>query len=69
MKLLIIDSQARNSRGIPIHQLANADMVVGKDRRVLKDRDGSGNYTLTVKELDRLRDEADEVIERGSSVT
>lgn len=64
MKLLIIDHKARSTRGMPIHQVANAEIVVGKDRTVLKDQHGVMRQ-LTVKELDRLRDEAEEVIERG----
>jgi hypothetical protein len=64
MKLLIIDHKARSTRGMPIHQVANASVIVGKDRTVLKDQHGVMRK-LTAKELDALRKEAEEVIERG----
>lgn len=67
MKLLIIDHKARSTRGFSVSQAAKADVVVGRDRTVLKDRDGVTvrGRSLTVKELDALRDQAEEVIERG----
>lgn len=65
MKLLIIDHKARTTRGMPLRQIADAEIIVGKDRRVLKDRHGAADYTLTAKQLQTLRDEAEEVIERG----
>lgn len=65
MKLLIIDHKARSTRGMPIHQVANADLIVGRDRKVLKSRSGDQGYTVTARELASLRKTAKEVIERG----
>lgn len=64
MKLLIIDHKARSTRGMPISQVANASVIVGKDRQILKDQHGV-HRQITVRELNKLRDEAEEVIERG----
>lgn len=68
MKLLIIDHKARSTRGMPIHQVAAAELIVGKDRLVLK-----GTYNghmelhtkLTAKELAAVREDAETIIERG----
>lgn len=64
MKLLIVDRKARSTRGMPIHQVANATVIVGRDLKVLKDAHGV-TRTITEKELEAMRGEAEEVIERG----
>lgn len=62
---LIIDRHARNLKAIGgTTQAQEADVIVGRDRVVLKDREGQAGVKLTERELNALREDAGEVIER-----
>lgn len=63
-RLLVIDSKAKNTRGIPLNQVANADVIIGKGRVVLKDMMDREGEKLTPRQVDALRESAIEVIER-----
>lgn len=62
-KLTFIDSRAATLRGIPPLQVQRAELIVGKDNRVLKDLHGT-KRKLTDEELRELKDRSDEVLER-----
>lgn len=45
----------------PFHHLRNADLVIGKDYRILKDRDGATG-TISTQRLEELKAESYEVL-------
>lgn len=62
--MVIIDRHAKNLRGFTADQARNADIIVGRDRTVLKDREGQAGVKLSEKALAELREEATELIDR-----
>lgn len=59
-RLVIHDRNMGRASEIPAIDLMNADLVVGKDRRVLKDRYGAEGTTLSRKRLEDIMENADE---------
>lgn len=66
-RLVLIDSSAKSINRLSVGSLedaANADLIVGRGNRVLKDRDGIAGVLINDAELQFIREEADEVRER-----
>jgi hypothetical protein len=66
-RLVVIDRNAhpeRGLRGLPSQELADADVVIGKNRTVLKHRYLSVGRRLTEREVEDIKEEAEEVRER-----
>lgn len=60
---VVIARRATNLKALGmLGAVTNADIVIGKDRIVLKDRFGPDGRRLTQRELDNMVDEAGSVV-------
>lgn len=63
-QLVIVARGARNMKAIggSMSRVTDADLVVGKDNLVLKDRNGQENVKMSDRDLERVKADATEVV-------
>jgi hypothetical protein len=62
--LVLVAAKSRNLRAIGAFQsVRDADMVIGKDRIILKDQHGAEGTTLTIRQMEQVRERASEVVD------